>query len=776
MAVHKVSMQFDGKEVSLETGKLAKFANGSVTVRCGDTMLLVVATAAQTEKVDIDFLPLQVEYREKMASAGKIPGGFFRREGKPTDKEVLASRLIDRPLRPLFPKYWQYETQVIAQVFSAEPDVDPENLACFGASAALLISDIPFNGPISEVRVGKIDGKYLANPSAEQLKECTLDITIAGSDKSIMMVEGESNEISEEEFVDALLFGHERIRELNALQMQLHALVNTPKREVNDKSIPEEIVAKIDESIAAELKEYVYSVTTKAERGAKRTELRDKAVEVAKIAFSEHEVYAEKLEKLANQAFSKLEKKAMRAMILDSNKRLDGRTTTDIRPISCEVKYLPRTHGSALFTRGETQSLTTVTLGTSKDEQIIDGLLPNHTNRFLLHYNFPPYSVGEVGRFGMVGRREVGHGNLAERALKKVMPSQEDFGYTVRIVSDILESNGSSSMATVCAGSLALFDAGVPLKKSIAGIAMGLISEDDRVAILSDILGDEDFLGDMDFKVAGSKDGITACQMDIKIEGLSMEILTKALHQAKAGRLHILGIMDELLPAPKTEMSEFAPRFEYIKIPIDTIGAVIGTGGETIRGIVRETGAEINIADDGTVTVAATSQASSDAAKLMIEQLTRKPVAGEIYTCKIKELREGLGALVEFMPKQTGLVHISALANERVETLEGMFQPGETFEAMLIEITRDGKYRLSRKAVLNSVSFEEIQEAEKSRPKPPPRSGDRFSRDGGGGRDRDRRSGGGDRDRRDNRGNERSEGGDRPERQERSEPRDYNVD
>lgn len=699
MPMHKVTIDFDGKEYSLETGRFAKFASGSVMVSCGDTMVLVTAVASNTEKLDIDFLPLQVEYREKIASAGKIPGGYLKREARPSDKEVLSSRLIDRPIRPMLPKTWRFETQIIATVFSADPDVNPDTLAAVGASAALMISDIPFNGPMSEVRVGRIDGELIINPSAEQLLLSTIDMTVCGTDTAITMVEGESKEISEEEFLVALEFAHSKIQELNKLQRDLVEMTGSEKRAFTVVEIPEEFSNTIIEEIKDSMYEYVHHITTKNERRDNRLLIQEKALAIATETYGENEEYAGKIEKFASKVVSQLEKKVMRAMITDDKKRLDGRGLDEIRPISCEIGLLPRPHGSALFTRGETQSLTTVTLGTTRDEQMIDGLEPMRTERFILHYNFPPFCTGEVGRL-MTGRREVGHGHLAWRALKDMLPEQESFPYTIRIVSDILESNGSSSMATVCAGSLAMFDAGVPMTKPVAGIAMGLIKDEDKVAVLSDILGDEDFLGDMDFKVTGTKDGITACQMDIKIEGLSIEIMKSALEQAKHGRMHILGIMNEAIENPREDLSKFAPRFTSIKIPQDTIGAVIGSGGETIRGIVKETGAEINIEDDGTVLIAAVTKEASDAAIKIIQQLTRKPKEGEIYNGLIKEIREGLGAFVEILPKTQGLLHISQIAHERTENVSDFLTVGERVEVKLIEISKDGKYRLSRKALL----------------------------------------------------------------------------
>ncbi len=735
MSIHKVKIDLNGKEYSLETGKLAKYASGSVLVSHGDTMVLVTVVAAKTEKPDLDFLPLQVEYRVKTASVGKIPGGFLKREGRPSDYEILSSRLIDRPIRPMIPKTWRFETQIVANVFSCDPNFDPDTLGMVGASAALMISDIPFHGPVSEVRVGKVDGEFIINPSSAQLKLSSIDLNVAGTDSSIAMVEGEANEISEVEFLEALEFAHENIKKLNAMQRELADLVAPVKREFSLNEPDAELVSLIKNEIENDLNDYVHKVTNKTERHEKRTKMLEMAVEKVKSVYSEKEDYVEaKMAKTTSEILSKLEKKAMRKMILEDSKRLDGRGLTDIRPIACEIGLLPRAHGSALFTRGETQSLTTSTLGTSRDEQMIDGILPTYTNNFYLHYNFPPYSTGEVGRMTGVGRREVGHGNLAERALKKMMPSHDEFPYTVRVVSDILESNGSSSMATVCAGSLSLFDAGVPLKKPVAGIAMGLIKEEDSVAILSDILGDEDFLGDMDFKVTGTVDGITACQMDIKIEGLSIEIMKNALNQAKVGRMHILGIMNETINAPKEEMSPFAPRFTIIHIPVDKIGAVIGSGGETIRSIVKETTAEIDIKDDGTVIIAATSEEAATAARKMIEMIIKNPEEGEIYTAVVKEIKEGIGAIMEFMPKKQGLLHVSQIAHERTNNVSDVLSVGDIVEVKLVEVTSDGKFRLSRKALIERPEGMPEEEYRKA----PPSRGRDFNR--GGDRGGDRRS------------------------------------
>lgn len=741
--MYKASIDFNGRELSLEAGKFAKFANGSVMVRCGDTMVLVTVTASSNELEGIDFLPLQVEYREKMAAAGKFPGGFLKREGRPSEKEILVARLIDRPIRPMIPKGWYHETQIVAQVFSAEKDVDPENIAALGASAALLISDIPFNGPIAEVRVGRLNGEFIANPTEEQLEECVIDITVAGTDSSVVMVEGESSEISESEFLEAIEFGHNQIKALNDLQKQLLAQTSKEKLTFEKKEVPEEIYTFIESTISKGLDEYVHKNTSKEERGENRRALKEQAQEAVNEKFAGNEEYEGKLDAYIGEVFSKLEKIYMRKMILDDKIRLDGRKLDEIRPIATEIGLLPRAHGSALFTRGETQSLTTATLGTSSDEQMIDGLLPTHTSKFYLHYNFPPFSVGETGRFGGTSRREIGHGKLAERALAKMMPS-ENFEYTVRVVSDILESNGSSSMATVCAGSMALMNAGVPLKKSVAGIAMGLIMEEDSYAILSDILGDEDFLGDMDFKVAGTRDGITACQMDIKIEGLSIELMKEALNQAHAGRMHILDKMAETIEEASEELSPYAPRFTSFKIPNDSIGLLIGPGGSTIREITAESNTDINIEDDGTVIIAATSQEDADTARAIIDKLMEKPEEGKVYTGKVKEVREGLGALIEFMPKQVGLLHISQIAWEKTENVADVITAGEEIEVKLLEIGRDGKFKLSRKVLLEKP--EGYVEPE-PRPRRDDRRGGRDDRRGGRGRD-DRRGG---RDRYDNR-------------------------
>jgi len=623
--MHTVKKIINGKELSIETGRFAKLSAGSVMVTYGETMVLVAANASAEPKPDIDFLPLTCEYREKLASSGKIPGGFFRREGRPTTTEILTSRLIDRPLRPLFPKEWRNDTQVIATVYSYDMENEPDVLAVIGASAALMISDIPFKGPIAEVRVGRVNGEFIINPTRSQIEESDLEIMVAGSDTSIVMVEGSSKEISEDEFVAAMEFAHNWIREINALQLELMSMLDIKKREVASSETPKDLVAAVEAAITERIRTQIRIESSKEQRSAFRTEVKALATAAANaVVEANPDAYAGiNIGKMLGGIVKKIEAREMREMILAEGRRLDGRSTTQIRPISVETGVLPRTHGSALFTRGETQSLTTITLGTKKDQQLIDGLLPTYDIRYMLHYNFPPFSTGETGRFGFTSRRETGHGDLAERSLKHFIPDELEFPYTIRVVSDILESNGSSSMATVCAGSLALFHAGVPMKKAVAGIAMGLIMEDNRVAVLSDILGDEDFLGDMDFKVTGTFEGITACQMDIKIEGLSVDIMRTALQQARDGRLHILGIMNAHMEKPNEDLSPYAPKLTTIQIPVESIGAVIGPGGEMIRCIVKEAGAEIDIEAHGTITIASFDHASADAAIARIRAITR---------------------------------------------------------------------------------------------------------------------------------------------------------
>jgi polyribonucleotide nucleotidyltransferase len=700
----KVSKEINigGKVFSLETGRFAKQADGAVMARFGDTMVLAAVVASKEANEGLDYFPLQVEYREKAASAGKIPGGFFKREARPSEKEILSSRLIDRPIRPMFPDWFQNETQIIITVYSSDQEHDGDILGAVAASAALMISDIPFEGPIAEVRVGRVDGQFVINPTFSELAKSDMDVTVAGTADSIVMVEGDSREISEKDMLDALGFAHGYIKQMCALQEELARECGRAKRVAADLPSVDQLVADIQSIVKDRITVLASTPMLKEER-AKQTGQIYEEVTNALIAN-----YAGK-EKAIAAVLHDMEYKAMREMILSQGKRLDGRGLTDIRPISIEIGLLPRTHGSALFQRGETQSLTTLTLGTKLDEQVIDGLLPDSTKRFMLHYNFPPFSVGEVGRLGSTGRREIGHGALAERSIKHLMPPEDQFPYTVRLVSDILESNGSSSMATVCAATLALQDGGAPLKKPVAGIAMGLVKEDDRVAVLSDILGNEDHLGDMDFKVAGTRDGITAFQMDIKIRGISLEIMRTALEQARVGRMHILDKMAEVISQPRPDLSSFAPRLTTLHIPVDMIGALIGPGGKNIRQIVKDSGAEVNIEDDGSVVVAATSKESADKAIQAISRITEIPEVGKVYHATVKKVTD-FGAFVEFLPGKEGLVHVSQLDTKRVNKPSDVVKVGDEFDVKITEKDEQGRYKLSRKALMKPEPHEKHSE------------------------------------------------------------------
>jgi len=689
-------IEIGGKIISLETGRFAKQANGAVMVRCGDTMVLVTAVAAEEAKEEQDFFPLQVEYREKISAAGKFPGGYIKREGRPSEKEILTSRLIDRPIRPLFPENFKNETQVIAFVLSFDGENDADVLAAVGASAALHISSIPFDGPIGEVRIGRSNGEFICNPTHKQIAESDIELIVAGTADSIMMVEGESREISEDDLLNALKFAQVELKKIVQLQEDLRKDAGKPKWAVDEKVVDEALVKDVNDLAFSKLKEIVHSILAKEERSAKNKEL----VESVKKALAEK--YPEQ-EKVIGSIIHDLEKDLMRKRILEEGIRLDGRTTTQIRNISVELGILPRTHGSALFTRGETQSLTSITLGTKNDEQNIEGLVEEYSKKFMLHYNFPPFSVGEVGRMSGVGRREIGHGNLAERSLK-IMIQDSDFPYTIRVTSEILESNGSSSMATVCAGSLALMDGGVPIKKPVSGIAMGLVKEGDQFAVLSDILGNEDHLGDMDFKVAGTKDGITAFQMDIKIQGISFEIMDKALRQAKEGRFHILGIMNQAIAEPRENLSQYAPRLLTIKVEQDQIGMIIGPGGKVIQGMQREFGVDINIEDDGTVSIASPNKDSAMRCKERIKAMTANPEVGEIYEGKITKIMD-FGAFVEILPGKEGLLHISQIDNKRVNKVTDYFKEGDKVTVKLIKI-ENGKFSLSRREAMSPETQE----------------------------------------------------------------------
>jgi polyribonucleotide nucleotidyltransferase len=705
---HIQEILLNGKPFTFETGRFAKQADGAVMVRYADTMVLATVVGSRTAREGIDYFPLQVEFREKTSAAGKIPGGFFKREGRPSEREILTARLIDRPIRPMFPEGYRNEVQIIVTVYSSDRQHDADVLGACAASAALMVSDIPFDGPIAEVRVGRVNGQFVINPTYAELDESDLDISVAGTEDSIVMVEGESKEISEKDMLDVLKVAHESIKILCAAQKEMARVINKTKRVVELPKHPDGLVEAVRQRAAVPLKELARTVLTKEARSQKTEEVYQEVTNALLEQYPEQEA-------AIHEVLHELESQAMRTTILDEGKRLDGRNLTQVRPITIEVGVLPRTHGSSLFTRGETQSLTSATLGTKMDEQMLDGLHPETSKRFMLHYNFPPFSVGETGRLG-VGRREIGHGNLAERALKNIVPQEGDFPYTIRVVSDILESNGSSSMATVCAGSLALFDAGVPMPRPVAGIAMGLVKEGAKVAVLTDILGNEDHLGDMDFKVAGTDQGITACQMDIKIKGISFDIMEKALAQAKEGRLHILKVMNEAIEKPRQELSPFAPRLQTLKIPVDLIGAVIGPGGKMIRHITSESGAEINIEDDGTITIAAVEGESARKAIEMINAITELPEVGKVYHATVKKITD-FGAFVEILPGKEGLVHVSQLDVKRVERVEDMFKVGDQFDVKLMLIDAAGKMSLSRKALLpgGENAMEEIQKQKERR-------------------------------------------------------------
>ena len=701
-AVQKTITLADGREIMIETGKLAKQADGSVVVRMGNTMLLGTVVAAKDAKEGTDFMPLQVEYKEKYASCGRFPGGFMKREGKAGDSEILVARLIDRALRPLFPADYHAEVFVTVNLISAEKDIQPDALAGLAASAALAVSDIPFGGPISEVRVARINGEYVINPGFEAMKSADLDIMVGGTIDNILMVEGEMNEVSEEVMLGAIMFAHEEIKKHCAVQIELmKELGKDVKREYCHETNDEEL----RQTIISELYDKAYAIATSGTMKHERAEAFDALEAEFAARFTEEEL-EEKAPLIHKYFHDDVQKKAMRNMILDEGKRLDGRRTDEIRPIWCEVDYLPCAHGSAIFTRGETQSLTTVTLGTKLDEKQKDEVLVQGSEQFVLHYNFPPFSTGEARPARGLSRREIGHGHLAWRALKPMVPLGEENPYAVRVVSDILESNGSSSMATVCAGTLALMDAGVKLRKPVSGIAMGLISDSDtgRWAVLSDILGDEDHLGDMDFKVTGTRDGITATQMDIKVDGLSYEVLAKALEQARQGRLHILDKLVETIAEPREDYKPFVPRIVQITIPQDFIGAVIGPGGKVIQEIQKTTGTTITITEvdeKGIVDIFGQDKESLDAALARIKAIVAVPEIGETYNGKIRSIVD-FGAFVEILPGKDALLHISEIDYKRFETMEETgLKEGDMIEVKLIaKDAKTGKLKLSRKALL----------------------------------------------------------------------------
>jgi len=691
--VKQYEVDYAGRKLTIETGKMARQANGSCTVRYGDTVVLVTACRASSASVGVDFMPLTVNYTEMTYAAGKIPGGFFKREGRPSEKEVLGSRLIDRPLRPLFPEGYRYETQVIATVLSVETEHDPELAAAIGASVALGISDIPFGGPIAMARVGAVDGKIVCNPALKDQKEGELNLLVAASEASIIMVEGGADFKSEDFMLEALSFAHEQMKPVLDLQKKIIEEVGVAKIEVEPVEVDPVLEAKVKE-LSEEKLRGALAVPVKIERYEALRKVKHELIEQLADEY-------EGRDKEISSIFSQMKYTMMREAVVSEGKRVDGRGPTDIREITCEVGLLPRTHGSALFTRGETQAMVVTTLGTSEDEQKIDALSGWEYKKFMLHYNFPPFCVGEVRFLRGPGRREIGHGALAERSVGKVMPNG-DFPYTVRVVSDILESNGSSSMATVCGASLSLMDAGVPTSGHVAGIAMGLITEGGKTVILSDILGDEDHLGDMDFKVAGTEDGITALQMDIKIGGVTPGILRDALYQARDGRLHILEKMKAAIERPRSELSEYAPRIITIYVKTERIKDVIGPGGKNIKGIVLETGCKVDIDDTGKVNIASTDDAAAKRAVEMVRNLTQDAEVGRLYMGRVKKIMD-FGAFVEIFPGTEGLVHISQLANERVKEVRDVLNEGDEVLVQVLEIDRSGKIRLSRKEALGKT-------------------------------------------------------------------------
>src|ERR1043165_8659160 len=690
----KESIKLGDRDLTVETGKVAKQADGSVVIRYGDTMLLVAAVGALTPREGIDFFPLTVEYRESNYAAGRIPGNYFRREGRPNEKEVLTSRLIDRPCRPLFTEGYRNETQVICSVISADPENNPDVIAITGASCALYLSDIPFPNPIAGVRIGLIEGRYIINPTYDEVRDSRLNLIVAGTEEAIVMVEAGAEEVSEEIMVEALMLAHKEINRLCRWQKELYKALDIQKREVQQPALNEELIGEIERHYTARL------------RAALDTTSQEKRASSAAVDALKKEVvegYPEDQPEnraMAKKVFDHLKEKIFRDDILNRRRRPDGRRFSEIRPISCEVGWLPRAHGSSLFTRGETQAMGTTTLGTKQDEQFMDDLEKGEIKRrFMRAYNFPPYSVGETGRFGSPGRREIGHGALARRALEAALPDDDEFPYTIRIVSDITESNGSSSMASVCGGSLALMDAGVPMKSAVAGVAMGLVMEGNKYAILTDIAGAEDHYGDMDFKVAGTRDGITALQMDIKIAGVNAQIMAEALEQAKKGRMYILGLMEQTLAEARQEISPFAPRIIKIKINPDKIRDVIGPGGKVIRALVEETGAKIDVEDDGTVSIATADGAAAEAAVNRIKGLTAEAEIGETYVGTVSRIVD-FGAFVEIFPGTDGLLHISEIADRRIRDVRDELREGQ--QIMVKCIGKEGnKIKLSRKAVLH---------------------------------------------------------------------------
>ena len=697
MSHHTASCTINGRELIIETGELGKQANGAALVRYGDTVVFAAATASKEDRNDVDFFPLTVDYRERTYAAGKIPGGFFKREGRPSEKEILTSRIIDRPIRPLFPESYRKDTQVLCTVLSADGQNDPDIVALIASSAALMVSDIPFLGPVGAVRMGYIDDALVVNPTYGQLEKSQLNMVVAGTREAIVMVEGGAHELSEAIVLSALETAHQTLQSCIDVQLQLLHTAAKPKMSV--EPLPRDV--ELQQRITAMAAERLRSILATAEKLERQEAMNILEHDIVQACLDDNPPTdtAVTRTKAIKACLHDLESQEMRQLILTEGRRADGRSLTDIRPIHGRVSFLPRTHGSALFTRGETQALVVATLGTQGDEQLVDDLEGKSSKQFMLHYNFPPYSVGEVGPLRGPGRREIGHGALAERAVRPVLPSHETFPYTLRIVSDILESNGSSSMATVCGSSLALMDAGVPIKAPVAGIAMGLIEHEGKTAILSDILGLEDHLGDMDFKVAGTAQGITAIQMDIKITGVSHDIMGQALEQARQGRLHILHCMEEILKAPRQNLSTYAPRILQVNVHKDKVREVIGPGGKTIRGIIEATGVTIDVEDDGTVLIASANEMSAQEAMRMIRELTQEAEVGRIYLGTVRKIMD-FGAFVEIFPGTDGLLHISQISDKRVEKVTDELREGDQVLVKVLEVDRNGRIKLSHKEAI----------------------------------------------------------------------------
>lgn len=692
--VQKLQVDLGGRPFSVETGRVARQANGSVLVQYGETVVLVTAVIADKKREGVDFLPMTVNYQEMTYAAGRIPGGFFKREGRPSDRETLISRFIDRPLRPLFPKGFRNEIQIIATVLSADQDNDPAILGMIGASSALSLSDIPFDGPIAGAKVGRIDGEYVLNPTHDESELSDIDLFVAGSENAIIMVEGSAKEVKEREILEAILFGHQSLKPVIDLQKQLREASGMMGKEFDFQKPEEALYEKVRASAQEKLME-TFKITEKTKR-------RERLEEILQQTLQGLGVEDENTQKIVRIVLEEINRKLVRKLILGQKRRIDGRSLSEIRPISCEVGILPRTHGSALFTRGETQVLAVVTFGTSEDEQKINSLTGETYKSFMLHYNFPPFCVGEVSPLRPPSRREIGHGALAERAILPILPSNENFPYTIRIVSEVLESNGSSSMATVCGATLSLMDAGVPIKAPVAGIAMGLILEEGEAAVLSDILGDEDHFGDMDFKVAGTAQGLTAIQMDIKVRGISKEIMERVLDQAREGRLHILEKMRETIPEPRKDLSRHAPRIVTLKVKQEKIRDIIGPGGKTIRSIVDQTGVKVDVEDSGIVKLASPNYEAIEKAIYMIKMLTQEVEVGGLYTGKVKRIL-GFGAIVEIFPGTDGLVHISQLAESHVREVSDVVKEGDDVLVKVLDIDAQGRIRLSRKAALGEA-------------------------------------------------------------------------